>query len=111
MRSKREEKIDKHYVISKNVIERLKRMSDGRFTTETKAVEYFLVMGMNNFDNYNKEIKIFNTIEKTSGEIRYIKKLLKQLFVNKDFKVNKDINKDDMLKEFDKKYLKIDLND
>ena len=94
-------KISKHYRLDKDLIDQIKKNSS-RFGTEVKAVEYYLERGLyvEYIDTLEKDTK--ETLEKCIKDLTYIKKLLEQLFSNKNFASNRSVLKDEALLDFKK---------
>lgn len=78
----RDELVDKHYKISKNIIENLEKKTIGRFSTQTKAVEYFLKLGFEYEDSKVEKEKILLNLNQCLSEVRFIKKQVEQIFAN-----------------------------
>ena len=95
-------KINKHYRINKAILDEIQKKSGDKFGTEVSAIEYYLERGLcfeyidSIESNYNK------SLEKFMKELSYIKKLLEQLFSNKNFASNRSILKDEALLDFKK---------
>lgn len=90
-------KISKHYNISEELIEELNNQKDKRFKTEVETVEYYLNKGLEKEIKTSDDNKINVEITK---DLKYIKRLLEQLFANKKFVINNDIKNDECLNEF-----------
>jgi len=103
-------KISKHYTINKEIVNELS-LRKGNYNSETEAVEHYLKLGMNAEDKKNNTELAILEINACLKEIRYVKNLLEQLFTNMKYPKNKDVSKDDALKEFKKDIFKNKFNE
>jgi len=93
-------KVEKHYFLSKDLLSVIDSKSSGIFKTQTQAIEYYLKRGLE-FDEYIKnDHDIEVGINKCSKDIKFLKKLIIQLFVNKNFAKNRAVKDDVAYKEF-----------
>lgn len=90
-------KISKHYNISEELVNKLNTQKEKKFKTEIEAVEYYLNKGLEKENKVSDSEKIYTDISK---DLKYIKKLLEQLFANKKFVSNSDIKNDECLNLF-----------
>ncbi len=99
----KKEYLDKHYRLSKDLIEKIKKEKHEYFKCEVDCVEFYLEKGL----MYDKGInEINNRIDKLTKDMTYIKKLLEQLFSNISFSENIDTQNNKLLKEFKNSFLK-----
>ena len=103
-------KVNKHYTLNKEILNELYQRKE-RYNSETEAVEHYLRLGMNIEDNNNDNKLAILEINSCLKEIRYVKNLLEQLFTNMKYPQNKDVSKDDALKEFKKDLYKNKFNE
>ena len=97
-------KIDKHYRINKEIIDKINSQNDDRFKNEIDAVEFFISKGLE-FDGYNNRLEsIEKKIDSFIINNNYIKKLLIQMFVNKKFAINREVTEDEAFKLFNEAY-------
>lgn len=101
-----EKRIDKHYQISKSLLEELKTVSKGNFKSEISAIEHYLKVGLKYQVIKDSESVMMKDINYCKNEISYIKKLLEQLFSNKKFACNRPIKDDEALRDFKKNLYK-----
>jgi len=94
------EKVDKHYRISKEIIDQIITLSKGKFTKEVSAIEYFLEKGIESVLKEKETDLLYKETKRNSKDIFYIKNLLEQMFCNKKFACNRKINDDEALKDF-----------
>jgi len=94
------EKVDKHYRISKDIIDQMIMLSKGKFTKEVSAIEFFLKKGIESVVKEKETDLLYKETKKNSKEIYYIKNLLEQMFCNKKFACNRKTNDDEALKDF-----------
>lgn len=89
----RDDVVDKHYKISKDVIDKLEKKSIGRFTTQTRAIEYFLKLGFEYEDSKVEKEKMLVSLNQCLSEVRFIKKQVEQIFANFNWEDVKDPKK------------------
>lgn len=94
------EKVDKHYRISKDIIDQIIALSNGKFPREVASIEYFLKKGIDSVVKEKSDDLLYKEVKRNSKDIYYIKNLLEQMFSNKKFACNRKINEDEALKEF-----------
>lgn len=82
--------INKHYCISKDIVDELKKRSKGRFSTEVQALEHFLREGFEYEESKVEKSKILFTMNQCLSESRFIKKQLEQIFANFGWKEIQD---------------------
>lgn len=93
-------KLDKHYKIREDLIKKIQKNSSGKFNTEIQAVEYYIEKGIE-----FEQVELFrdnltSSLNYCIKEILYIKLLLEQLFANKNFASNREMKRDDSLRDF-----------
>ncbi len=98
--------VAKHYHLSKELSDELKSKMKGRFTTEIKAVEFYLKQGFIYDEAKDSLEEISKEINKCKNDVSFIKKLLIQLFVNKKFPLNRTIKDDEAYNNFIKNIYK-----
>lgn len=103
-------KTNKHYAINNEIVNELSKRKE-KYNSETEALEYYLKLGMKSEDKINDTEKAILEINACLKEVRYVKDLLEQLFTNMKYPKNKDVSKDDALKEFKKDLFKNKYND
>jgi hypothetical protein len=100
-----------HYRISPDVIKLVEDNAPATLRTKSEVIEYYLRQGV----EYDKQIKDQHNIEvllgKNISDIRYIKKLLIQMFVNSNFQGNMKVKDSEVYFDFVKAYSKSDLSD
>jgi len=99
-------KVHKHYRISSELIEKINKQNNNRFSTETSALEYYLKKGLELEEQQNENINLMHSVQLCIKKITYIEKLLEQLFANKNFATNRNKSHDEALKEFRKRIFK-----
>ncbi len=93
-------KLDKHYLLPKDLLDTIDSKSVGRFTNQTQAVEYYLKRGLEFEDYIDDKSSIEYSINKCDKDIKFLKKLIIQLSVNKNFAKNRKVKDDVAYKEF-----------
>ena len=104
-------KVSKHYNLNYDIVNKIQRKSEGKYKSETEAVEHYLELGMHSEETNNSTDLAILEINACLKEVKYVKKLVEQLFTNMKYPKNKDVNKDDALKEFKKDLFKNKYND
>ena len=94
------EKIDIHFVLDKELLDLIDQYSKEKYLTRTKTLEYFIKRGMDfdSFENYKSSMD--NNMNKISKDLKFLKKLIIQMFVNKGFATNRKIKDDEAYNDF-----------
>ena len=98
----KKEYLDKHYRISKDLIERIKKEKFEYFKCEVDCIEYYLEKGLMHDKGMNE---INNRLDKLTKDMIYLKKLLEQLFSNISFSENTNAQNNELLKEFKNSFI------
>lgn len=96
----KKEFLDKHYRISKELIDRVQREKPQQLKCEVDCIEYFLEKGLMYDKNFTE---LNNKNEYILKRIIYVEKLLEQLFSNISFSENNDTKTNELLKDFKNK--------
>lgn len=99
-------KVEKHYNLPKDLLDKIDNRSVGRFNNQTKAIEYYIKRGLEYEDYVNDKTNIEMEISKCSKDIKFLKKLIIQLFVNKNFAQNRKAIDDKAFQDFKDNILK-----
>jgi len=92
--------VHKHYKIPSDLDKILYSYSNEKNMTQSDTIAHLTKLGLKYETIINKEIDVKLKIDKIERDVRFIKKLLIQLFVNKSFTSNREISMDNAYKEF-----------
>ena len=92
--------VDRHIAFDKEVYNLIKKKSKGRFNTTASAVNYYLRKGLEVEGYEDIETVLKSEMNVVSKDIKFLKKLIIQMFVNKGFATNRKIKDDEAYNDF-----------